>query len=113
MSDQTKLSPVVVAAIGTVYEYLRFTPNHDPSAREITTALLLVTGSCVVGRSCAKHGGVVHGQEAEELRAGIEQILSDSWDVREVRKSLLFLLDRIDARDSLTFREMTDKEDDA
>jgi hypothetical protein len=64
-----------------------------------------------------RHGGAVHGQEAEELRAGVEQILKSTTTVndgdavlvlREVRRALIFLLDTIDARDSLAFREATD-----
>lgn len=72
---------------------------------------------CVIGVRCGRHVGVVHGQEAEELRAGIEQILKNTADVedeeapdvlRALRKSLIFLLDNIDARDSLAFRERED-----
>lgn len=72
---------------------------------------------CVIGRPCAKHGDVVHGREAEELRAGVEQILGNTADVREdaaihvlreMRRALLFLLDHTDARDSLAFQEALD-----
>lgn len=71
----------------------------------------------MIGQACEKHAGVVHGQEAEELRAGIEQILKNTSDVydyqaphalRAMRKAFGFLIDRIDARDSLAFREETD-----
>ena len=75
---------------------------------------------CVIGTPCDRHEGVVHGQEAEELRRGIEQILGNIGEVGQreaglvlanVRKSLNFLLDHIDARDSLAFREATDPKD--
>lgn len=80
-------------------------------------ALVKLADCCVVGVCCDRHGGAIHGQEAEELRAGVEHILSNTSDVeddaapdvlRAMRKSLVFLLDRIDARDSLAFREATD-----
>lgn len=70
--------------------------------------------TCVIGAPCDRHDGAVHGQEAEELRVGIEQILSNIGEVsaREsslvlanVRKALSFLIDHVDARDSLAFRE--------
>jgi len=74
----------------------------------------------VVGLPCEKHYDSVHGQEAEELRAGVEQIINSMEAVhdddalfvlRETRKALIFLLDRIDARDSLAFREAADADD--
>lgn len=86
-------------------------------ACEFARALAQIADRCVVGMSCEKHQGVVHGQEAEELRAGIEQIIDNTAAVhaheaasvlRETRRSLIFLLDQIDAGDSLSFREATD-----
>jgi hypothetical protein len=85
-------------------------------AYEFAEALVQFADACVVGLPCDKHGAV-HGQEAEELRAGVEQILKNTSDVvvdavpdvlHALRKSLIFLLDRIDARDSLGFRDATD-----
>ena len=89
-------------------------------ARDFAEAIIKVANFCVVGVRCDQHCGAVHGQEAEEMRAGIEQILKSTSDVdddeapdvlRALRKSLIFLLDRIDARDSLAFREATDPPD--
>lgn len=86
-------------------------------ATYFATTIVKLADSCVVGVRCARHYGAVHGQEAEELRAGVEQILRNTADVeddaaldvlRSLRKSLVFLLDHIDARDSLTFREAID-----
>lgn len=86
-------------------------------ARNFAEAIVQASTTCVVGLPCERHGGVVHGQEAEELRAGIEQILGNTSHVipedeevvaASMRKALVFLLDRIDARDSLAFREATD-----
>lgn len=69
-------------------------------------------GQCVVGVSCAQHGGAVHGREAEELRAGIERIRKDHPPdhVGEhiVHAALRRLLDEVDARDSLAFLERGD-----
>jgi len=89
-------------------------------AYEFAEVLVQLADACVIGAPCDRHCGAVHGQEAEELRAGVEQILTNTSDVddddapdvlRALRKSLSFLLDRIDARDSLAFREATDPPD--
>ena len=94
--------------------------DDAPLCRDFAEVIVKLGNSCVVGLSCARHGGAVHGQEAEELRAGVEQILRNTANVREdeaafvlpeMRKSLLFLLDHINARDSLAFREATDPKD--
>ena len=86
-------------------------------ARDFAEVIVKLAGHCVVGLPCERHSGAIHGQEAEELRAGVEQILKNTDDVRddeaafvlaEQRKALIFLLDHIDARDSLAFREATD-----
>jgi len=74
-------------------------------------------------QTCARHAGQAHGKEAEELRAGIEQILRNTSDVKSalssdalgmvlvgMRRSLQFLLDNIDARDSLAYLEARDAE---
>ena len=88
--------------------------------RDFAEVIVKLADCCVIGSRCDRHGGAVHGQEAEELRAGVEQILKNTSDVddaeapdvlRALRKSLIFLLDRIDARDSLAFREATDPPD--
>lgn len=59
---------------------------------------------------CAVHVGAVHGGEAEELRAGIEQLIADDEELiwRAVRRELQDLLDRVDARDSLAHLERID-----
>jgi hypothetical protein len=63
--------------------------------------------SCLVGVPCARHGDAVHGREAEELRKGIETILREH-DPIELRRSLIQLLDEVDARDSLVYLERRD-----
>ena len=69
------------------------------------------------GVECAMHEWQKHGKEAEELRAGIEQILadfrdgttgSDAEDFRDIMSDLQSLLDSVDARDSLAYRERRD-----
>ena len=89
--------------------------------RDFAEVVVQLGTSCVIGLPCARHSGVIHGQEAEELRAGVEQILRNTADVnddeapdvlRSLRMSLIFLLDNIDARDSLAFREATDSKDE-
>lgn len=90
-------------------------------SRDFAAALVQVADACVIGLPCEKHGGAVHGQEAEELRAGVEKILQDTSGVRDgepsdledFRRSLIRLLDRVDARDSLSFLEAADPKGDA
>jgi hypothetical protein len=91
-------------------------------ARNFAEAIVKLADCCVIGMPCEKHGGAVHGQEAEELRAGVEQILKNTSGVRddeaafvlaEQRKALIFLLDRIDARDSFAFLEATDPSEES
>lgn len=61
----------------------------------------------VKGKPCLEHG-FIHGGEAEELRAGIEAILRKWCDDEDAYDALSKLLDDVDARDSLAFREATD-----
>ena len=118
-----KLSPDDFEEIvGVARDYLQASASEplpiDRLARSFAEAIIKMADCCVVGVRCDRHYGEVHGQEAEELRAGVEQILHNTADVRddeaafvlaEQRKALIFLLDRIDARDSLAFREATGK----
>ncbi len=116
----SRLSATVEETLDVAREYLRGDLGDDETrARDFAVALVQLAAACVVGLPCGRHGGAVHGQEAEELRAGVEQILRDTADARddeasfvlaELRRSLVFLLDRVDARDSLSFREATDDE---
>ena len=119
-----KLSPDEFAeTVDVARDYLQGScADADALAREFAEAIVKMADFCVVGVRCDRHGGAVHGQEAEELRAGVEQILRNTSDVaddavpdvlRSLRKSLIFLLDHIDARDSLSFREATDPKEDA
>lgn len=117
-----KLSPdeieeTVSIARGFLDDRASPTYGEKGLAGDFAEALVQIADACVVGLPCARHGGEVHGREAEELRAGVEQILGNTADVSddeatfvlaEVRRSLIFLLDRIDARDSLAFRKVTD-----
>ena len=94
--------------------------DDAPLCRDFAEVIVQAASCCMVGVPCDRHGGAVHGQEAEELRAGVEQILRNTAGVREdeaafvlpeLRKSLIFLLDHVNARDSLAFREATDPKD--
>lgn len=98
----------------TVEDARVYLSGPEVLSRGFAEAIVKLADCCVVGVRCARHYGAVHGQEAEELRAGVEQILRNTADVRddeasfvlvELRKALNFLLDRVDARDSLSFRE--------
>ena len=61
------------------------------------------------GSPCDKHAGQIHGQEAEELRRGIERILETFYDDEaaevDIDTLLRRLLDETDASDSLAFLE--------
>jgi len=68
---------------------------------------------CPIRGECPRHG-FVHGREAEELRAGIEEILrgwrasDNDRSLDELLSHLQGLLDDTDARDSLAFIEQND-----
>ena len=78
-------------------------------APKFAQAIVQLADACVVGLPCERHGGAVHGREAEELCAGLEKILKETYtrDVRldDLRRSLIDLLDAVDARDSFSFLE--------
>jgi uncharacterized MAPEG superfamily protein len=90
-------------------------------AARLAAAVVYLADACPVGAPCDRHYGAVHGGEAEELRAGVEQIVNAAVAadadaaldaLRETRLALIALLDRVDARDSLAFREATDGDGD-
>jgi hypothetical protein len=58
---------------------------------------------CVIGKYCKDHD-FIHGAEAEELREAIEQLEASTLDA-VLATTLRRLLDRIDARDSLSWCE--------
>jgi len=67
---------------------------------------------CPVYREACFDHGFVHGAEAEELREGIEKVLATHNypdDAHSLRCELQAILDRVDARDSLAYREATDR----
>jgi hypothetical protein len=69
-------------------------------------------------RACPVHADQEHGGEAEELRKGIERILTAFPDkasrrVRCMREELQRLLDDVDARDSLAWLERHDERREA
>lgn len=107
--------------IDVARDHVRQESDEPALSLDFARALVHFADTCVVGLPCERHYGAIHGQEAEELRAGVEQILKNVADVHEddalhvlraTRKSLIFLLDRVDARDSLAFREATDPPDE-
>ena len=88
-------------------------PGEETATRFAKTVVQLAD-ACVVGVTCDRHGGAVHGREAEELRKGIERIFLEYDDVmhqpdevNDMRAALRRLLDEVDARDSLAFLEAT------
>jgi hypothetical protein len=82
--------------------------TYEGLASYFAEALTQLADKCVVGVPCKRHFGATHGREAEELRKGIEKILASDLD--DFPHALRELLDEVDARDSLTFREATDHE---
>jgi hypothetical protein len=118
--SRDELEDAINIAIGFLADRASPTYAEKGLAGDFAEALVQIARACVVGLPCERHGGAVHGQEAEELRTGVEQILRNTASVREdeaafvlpeLRKSLIFLLDHVDARDSLAFREVTDPKD--
>jgi hypothetical protein len=119
-SGDSELRPAVIRSAGLLEP-----PGTLPAAlvllarlaRDFAEVIVQGADTCMVGRTCAKHGGAVHGREAEELRAGVERLLDDTADsegepqlaLEELHKSLFFLLDHVDARDGLAFLEATDE----
>lgn len=116
---QRSLPPELGEVIDVARGYIQYI-GDDPldefeaHADDFAVALVALADACVIGLPCERHGGEVHGQEAEELRTGVELILRNTAEVQPdeatdvlagLRKSLIFLLDRIDARDSLAFCE--------
>lgn len=73
----------------------------------------LADGKASPHRACAIHAGQMHGAEAEELRKGIEEILRPvavrlsqrDEETQDMVDALRRLLDMVDARDSLAYRE--------
>lgn len=119
--DQRSLEDTVAVARDFLADPSRLPAEARGLAGTFAAALVQIAGACVVGQACELHGGAVHGKEAEELRGGVERILRSMSDVpasdefhalREARKALILLLDRIDARDSLAFLEATDPKED-
>jgi hypothetical protein len=59
---------------------------------------------CAVYKDGCEEHGFVHGAEAEELRAGIERLVAKYKRSIPLLR-LVDLLDSVDARDSLAYRE--------
>jgi hypothetical protein len=68
---------------------------------------------CVLGEYCRAHG-FIHGAEAEELRARIENVIAQAGKIDDEAREVLLMvrnvLDDVDARDSLAYREMLDRQ---
>jgi hypothetical protein len=61
---------------------------------------------------CPVHANEIHGKEAQELRQGIENILTRSGSMTEpMCLKLTNLLNRVDARDSLAYLERGEQTD--
>lgn len=59
---------------------------------------------CIIGEYCHRHG-FIHGAEAEELRSRLESLPELPDAVRRV-------LEDVDARDSLAWREVIAREEE-
>jgi hypothetical protein len=107
-----------------LWEYAQQRRSVDAEfSDDLQTALknagyLPVQRCAIVNWPCPVHK-VTHGREAEELRAGIETIIAILVDdvggeptvgsARGLRVALQRLLDRVDASDSLAFREAIER----
>ena len=64
---------------------------------------------CVIGEYCSQHG-FIHGAEAEELREKLEELLK-YYDPEDVpAHGLRRLLEDVDARDSLAWLDIKDRD---
>jgi hypothetical protein len=79
--------------------------RFDEGAPAVHRYVLDEPKRCVIGKPCPEHDNAVHGREAEELRAGIEKLISESAGSSVTDRQLHRLLDRTDARDSVAFLE--------
>lgn len=61
---------------------------------------------CVIGKRCERHD-FIHGAEAEELREQLERFAET--DTSGEGNWARNILDRVDARDSLAYREAVGK----
>lgn len=80
------------------------------SVGRLLTEIRRLKAECHYGLQCPEHSGERHGQEAEELRAGIEKLMREAddphgGDPAVLEEDLQALLDRVDARDSLAWQE--------
>jgi len=96
--------------------------ERDVVRREISRLIREIgheTPSCPIAIAPCPEHGIVHGKEAEDLRAGIEALIRDAGDprdgeeaadlLRDLRRSLQALLDRVNAADSLGHLEARDR----
>ncbi len=103
-------STEILETIEAAREYLQdgyIAADTEALADDFAGVILQLAEACLVGLPCPKHDGAVHGQEAEELRAGVERIVADTGacDAADVRKAIFRLLDHVVARDSLVYLE--------
>lgn len=108
--DVRRLNAAGAAAISDLMATLGLTKD----ATDGPVAGARAAAECVLGRYCARHG-FIHGYEAEELRSGVEKLISgctSSGYDGVPSDSLRALLDRVDARDSLAYQEASASEPD-
>jgi hypothetical protein len=114
MGDPEVEEVIVLARSWLAYPGAPAIEPGEETATRFAKVVIQLAGACVVGVSCDRHGGAVHGREAEELRKGIERIIAQTVvddacpdSANDVLDELQRLLDGIDARDSLVFLEET------
>jgi hypothetical protein len=99
-----KDSAALLELRAAIDDHLGWRNEKEEHAGDYVARVKQVGGECRVGVPCQEHSGVVHGQEAEELRKGIERILEEET-TDDMASALRELLDSVDARDSLSFLE--------
>lgn len=114
--DQHAWSPNRITDAQVAMLRARTTSGDTEMCKALDELKRLRAACSIDGQPCFHHHDVVHGKEAEQLRRGIEALLtapsSDYPDVREIshsltdlREGLRKLLDNVDACDSLAFVE--------
>ena len=96
-----------LAVVDSEGEQTLITPSCCHNGRRLVQTFSAdIPDEFLVGVECPVHAFSKHGQEAEELRKGVQEIIDSSPEPWEsIHDALTKLLDEVDARDSLAFLE--------
>lgn len=116
VGSKTQCWSPTVEVIGYTIDHQRMTGGR-PVSEKAWPEMPAWADDADEGKECVMHAWQAHGKEAEELRTGVEALLSKfphhtGWDETStdeayegLRDALQELLDDVDARDSLAYLE--------